>query len=37
MTTDELMVANALADEIEEQRDIRMNNAIVHALSPGDN
>ncbi len=37
MTTDELMVANALADEIEEQRDIRMNNSIVHALSPGDN
>lgn len=37
MTTDELMVTNALVDEIEEQRDIRMNNTIVHALNPGDN
>ncbi len=37
MTTDELVIANALVDEIEEQRDIRMSNAIVKALNPGDN
>ena len=37
MTTDELAVANALADEIESRQDVRMNNTIVKAFDPGDN
>ncbi len=36
MTTDELAVANAVADEIENQREIRVSNAIGRAFDPGE-